>query len=95
MFWTALLRGLGALLRGLCLLLGLRYLALKRLQLLLQSIDLALHLIGLRILRERRRRHEDRCENGAGQQQPGALFDDHHPLLFWPKRKPNPSRRAK
>ena len=70
----ALLRRLRALLRGLGLLLRLRYLALQRLQLLLQRIDLPLQLIGLRILRERRRRHEDRCENRAGQQQPGALF---------------------
>jgi hypothetical protein len=53
----------------------------------LQRIDLPLHLIGLGILRERRRRHEDRRENCAGQQQSGALFDDHHPLLFWPKRE--------
>jgi hypothetical protein len=75
----AFLRRLCALLGGLRLLLRLRYLALQCLQLLLQRIDLPLHLIGLGILREGRHCHEDRRENCAGQQQPGALFNDQAP----------------
>jgi hypothetical protein len=55
---------------------------LQRLQLLLQRIDLPLHLIGLGILRERRRRHEDRRENRTGQQQPCASFEDHLPSIL-------------
>jgi hypothetical protein len=52
----------------------------------LQSIDLALQLIRLGILRERWRGRDDRGENRAGREHPSASFDDHIPLLMadWP-----------